>query len=1601
MKCLSLTATRFLPHVLVAVIFLLLFLHSSHASDYNINNMVNNPLNNQINRIGKGSVGYTGDMSFEIPLMTVPGRGGLDFNLIASYKAGIRADQEASIIGLGWHLETGEIIRNIRLYHDLLFGLRTGTELGDIPDAFSMSTPFGSMRFSNFQADTGSTFSQWFKPFSDPLFYSDNWAPWKIEIFHHKYDPNNSNNYSYVVDGFRIVDEDGTQYIFRKPLYRESIAATPVYNDIQDVEFGNYKWMLTAALSYDYVDDVGSADPYDPLDSDHPATDNTGNWIAIKYRFDANQETDTLHYKYPNYLDSCAVELTYAYRIVTSTHVAEFTYEDEVPAGYESYKSAYEVDNRREKRLTRIVLYKYSGTGSEPSSSGDWFQKVDFTYRDDEELQLAPPVPGIGMANMNFGKTTLEGITILTKASTENLDYAFEYDFNPYLHYTAEGDSIDRDPWNYFNDPNVYGSSEDSCASAWSLTKLTLPSGGWTEYEYENDRWYYGGLKKEGGVRLARKKVYDGIHATPAVYTYSYGDNANHYGYESSIPGERIRLDHELYGQNDFFYFGDDGNDHYIGYDLVTEVMPDSHIVKRYYTTTNDTDVNRDVEILRNFSWHQGRTYYLVYYAGSYDFQRGLLRKEVYFKQDGATKIRQVQYDYSYQNSLAILHQISSIFNPETYPQSISAWVKKNSATAFDYFYNGADSVMTTVTFAYDTLNGKVNKTIETNSDSTQRIMDIEYAYGSYPVMVETNMLSQVKSTSIKDNQDLYYSKEFTEWAAGHARISRKWKWKSDIPATTTTNNFLVFENPHYDDYGNLQQFTNARGVITTTKWGHNHSVPIATIVNAEDDECFVEDFDDHEMDDGEPADWYTTGSYWTAEDGYLYWTTTGSSGMCANSQALDLENFIAEFDITVVDGYLSGSGGGFQFRKSDYQDDAATSGYFLCLTENNQLLLWVEEDVLDSYQLNETAGNWHHIKVLAEGTTIQVFADGVLAMDVDDDLYEGQYVGFEIDRAETEFDNLRIYPPDAQCTSQSHDFVTLRPCAETDENGMTRYYEYDGLGRLKSISNSDFATLSEYNYFYSWDGTNSFDPADPNYVQEKVYRTTSDYTVTKTYSDGLARNIQIQQQDSTKDINISMDYDPLGRVSKTWKPYCCTSSHNYEDDFDASATNLHSAKYYYDGTHGGAECGDYPFSASVYRDEFSDKLAEVSFPGETFATPGGHTVTYQYLTGTSTDSCGYPNHSLLKTRVKDENGNYSTSFVDKFGNRVISWQLPAGGPLPYEELRLDVEASDTGLSVESQEFTVDHPQYVNYHYRLELQGSGWARFTIFENGSAFCNYIISDIDTVEDTEEFEANPGNTYKIEAKISPSGGVRSSRDFILYYKTNLIKTVFQYDILGNLLKTIDPADKESQNKYNTLGQLIAKTSPDLDGNGDGDPADETIGYPDERYIYDENGNLRYYQTAEQRASGTGDFIVYAYDTFDRVVLIGEENDYHWTSLAPSLTGGYGTDADEWKVKYTYDKNMVSGAENYSMGRLTQTQINEDGDNDAEHQFQYVYDKFGNISEKHFTIDVGENSEKIIRYEYNLQGQVIEIEYPSGNTILQTYDHLGRIKEIIAIQ
>lgn len=67
------------------------------------------------------------------------------------------------------------------------------------------------------------------------------------------------------------------------------------------------------------------------------------------------------------------------------------------------------------------------------------------------------------------------------------------------------------------------------------LKRINHPTGGFTDFEYETNKYFDNTVKYAGGLRIAKIKSYDGIKPNPTVKTYKYGAGESGYGRKNFV----------------------------------------------------------------------------------------------------------------------------------------------------------------------------------------------------------------------------------------------------------------------------------------------------------------------------------------------------------------------------------------------------------------------------------------------------------------------------------------------------------------------------------------------------------------------------------------------------------------------------------------------------------------------------------------------------------------------------------------------------------------------------------------------------------------------------------------------------------------------------------------------------------------------------------------------------------------------------------------------------------------------------------------------------------------------------------------------------------
>ena len=441
-----------------------------------------------------------GDLSLSIPVLKVPGRE-LDFDVNFSYHAGIRVQQRASWIGLGWNFDPGSITRDVQggvihryswtgdrhehadpptVYYDVDFA---GTDAYQ-PDAYFVHLPGGTypmLRTGNGSFSTPSPTSQ------TSRFYVEEWQNWKIE-------PGAAA--TVTVDGwtttspdipkFVVTTDDGARYVFEeKTLSR--------YDGVQISNPERYvdAWRLRAILAPDYTG------------SDIPSDSEAGSWIRFDYRYSTPPETRVAPKTL--YTNTQMTQVTYLHKIVTPTHTAEFFTSPRMdlevfqnPQEYyddnaqEMYRNLYKIELRtRAGQLVRQVLL---------DQDQSLVETFFYNWAGILTSFLKTCSSQVGSGNQCAGRTTLKKVRFQDASGAELPGYSFAYaSLNPQHPFVKTGTSnpvewLGMDDYGYYNGGTTYSTSDPQIdsdtldAHAWSLSKITYPTGGYERFVYGNDQ---------------------------------------------------------------------------------------------------------------------------------------------------------------------------------------------------------------------------------------------------------------------------------------------------------------------------------------------------------------------------------------------------------------------------------------------------------------------------------------------------------------------------------------------------------------------------------------------------------------------------------------------------------------------------------------------------------------------------------------------------------------------------------------------------------------------------------------------------------------------------------------------------------------------------------------------------------------------------------------------------------------------------------------------------------------------------------------------------------------------------------------------------------
>ncbi|NLD94976.1 MAG: RHS repeat protein [Fibrobacter sp.] len=465
---------------------------------------------------------------------------------------------------------------------------------------------------------------------------------------------------------------------------------------------------------------------------------------------------------------------------------------------------------------------------------------------------------------------------------------------------------------------------------------------------------------------------------------------------------------------------------------------------------------------------------------------------------------------------------------------------------------------------------------------------------------------------------------------------------------------------------------------------------------------------------------------------------------------------------------------------------------------------------------------------------------------------------------------------------------------------------------------------------------------AEPNYVKTTVVGIGTDDNgnqnstdaVSITYTDGLGRTLQSKANSTmlktsdegeipagSKFLTTCNFYDAAGRPEITTKPFLTDGLNYTSGDFESINNSLQQQYSAY------TDLGDneYAYSKVKYYDDPLSQVSRSSVPGLNNRL-GSDGETAQWNFGVGTDE-----KTISSLSFK---GGFITSAMDR-------------------------ESLDAVY-----EYLLSHPdEFPSYTHLLSISRDAGGKYT----------QVLKAID---------GSSVKTAVQNAKIE--SGVT---------KNYLVISESRYDILGNLLTEIPPSDNgtelklinETTYRYNTLGQVIRKETPD-----------GLI----ERYTYDDAGLLSetvyYYMLNGQETIYSRPGLKNVYDAFGRIKNIIQM----YTDASPVVEYFYdNTEELVAKPDLAISINGLLPSLTNLKGRMAGVINYDTRDRNKQVIDLFGYDDDGNVVVK-YKIVPGLPIQKT-EFTYDIHGKKLTEKISAGKVVFEKiykYDHLGRLIEIV---
>jgi len=1684
---------------------------------------------------GSGDPDYTGALNFRIPLMKVPGRGGLDYNLELSYVhgSGVPAAESASWVGLGWNLNMYQISCS-PAYAPQGDGVSSTGK-----DTYFLSYPGGSTAIYQF---------------------ADGWRP--LDWSAMKIAATTESNYStagwVVVEKdfkkFAITDVDGKRYIFAHRLRQESTRPLqnhcnlpPAYHNHSTRHPYFYVFKLSTILGSDYVDGNGDDIP------GNGGTD-SGSWIKLKY--------SPARTYLSSYTNAAKMELSHLEQIITPTHTATF----DVPLAINGSDTSYAGNNyfiyEGQQRSTAPTLN--SITLAPGGIKVEFFTSKQFAWIKQDGTggyklikRDSTDTDGYGFEYLRIG---LDSLRTSGGSGNEKIPpYKFAYTGNP-----AEpqySNNVRVDPWGYYTLISYLFPTPTTEAEVkwkvWLLKKVTYPTGGTLAFEYETNRYqtYYTDFRGStgdteilsGGVRLKKQTLKNPlIPPDSSVYQYQYAlGNTRHSGGYGFLSVEPPALNLGVPAQNS------------VGKNLRTEVhypdveitRPDGSRIRKYYTSAfsgskgNPTDypkcheyvtVQPDAD-LQGISFCPSCYWYVFFssrcngcpddekckyllspgcgsdpqttflneakefddtafntYSGCGNYlevplfnngwKRGRLTyEELYQAPTGNPPLdnNPMQYKIYYYNMAPIKSEEYSVTmtnggcsgGGSVNAFITSGWVQLIKVEAYLRDYNATALVLVQKEeYQYNTTNGLLKRQADINSDGTKRLTSLKYPTDYTTSPANDDYVKAVDSLKTRHIYNAVIQKVLRQQKAGQTDSSvysaELVKYKK-----TPTNQILPFEsfqfdttaflnltdsqlfnitgglftkhaqykrkitNDQYDSHGNPTLVYDAANTPTGMVWTYNNTLPIAQVRNATPSQVTVSIFDDSNT------------SGWA--NGLGTWAVTNGAYQQTDSTVISIPQPRRYTNVSIDDAVLEAD---VRFDNVKKPQRLALCKYidgsnfvrFVLRREMSNPVVRIYAQKGASIKFSDAAKllnpkQWYHLRGEIQGSTARLYVDGVLLLTYTDpaiDISAGN-IGAGTDSSQASFDNVRFYPPNALVLSKSYDpgFFTVN--TRNEENGMSRRFTFDALGRFKTAQDALGNLAQQVSYYYA----SPISTSNAHFIKttlatnaalhvrnhdfENGSGTQPDFWVkswngtgsgtwdnTVSFSGARSLNANIPAIGASNSLLWSVYYDEKVSPKETYRMEVWAKTANGYNGNAKFILWFHNANHFVftDTLIITIPTGDREWT------KYSRDFTPASATDHLHAIHLDFTSNNQYKGTVWFDRANF--YELNTTKAFADGLGRGVQSVQYLGSKnsvqaaTIYDNLSRVSKVTKAFLRADTlftKAYDAGAAEKYPPIDSANTWYSSgaQKHPVYFEGS-WSDPTKYDTAPyAFSEtaYYNDPLDRVQK----QAAPGTTFRMgtgrEVKFHYLGN--ATNDSLAYGANTLLKQrrldennngVSSFtDNFGNTVATIVDSGGltfRTTFKYDVMGNLLASRAPRASTTGDSTKYFYTTLNllrkkisPDAgttEYLYDPNGNLRLVKDANAAAGSY--FIYYKYDAFNRKIEEGKVNSLASFRQDSANIAVFPTTGHTVKIIYQYDGTgslSLTGQRNLR-GRLSAMQYASPRFTSRQGYLYYSYDNNGRVEwiEQRLpksNIDDSNGTLTIrINYEYDALGKITKTYY-----------------------